>query len=148
MKLSIFALVLGISGIVMGPVRAQFDASKRPEEAQAFGSDQPKALPVQILDFASGFLMAFGTQAALLKRAREGGSWHVEVSLLGTANWLRRMGRTDPAAATRTSVTSHLQAYPCANGTLLAMPHGAKFSTTPATWQQPSAPPGSHMPEW
>src|SRR5579871_2726520 len=43
-------------------------------EGEAFGRG-PRALPMQILDFASGFLMAFGAQAALLRQARDGGSW-------------------------------------------------------------------------
>ena len=57
-------------------------------EGDAFGG-APRALPMQILDFASGFLMALGAQAALLRQAREGGSWHVRVSLARTGLWLR-----------------------------------------------------------
>ncbi|HIL95735.1 MAG TPA: CoA transferase, partial [Pseudomonadales bacterium] len=55
-------------------------------EAAAFGAAGPKAMPVQILDYASGFLMAFAAQVALLKRAEQGGSWHVRISLAQTAN--------------------------------------------------------------
>jgi crotonobetainyl-CoA:carnitine CoA-transferase CaiB-like acyl-CoA transferase len=54
-------------------------------EAQAAGSPQPKPLPMQILDMATGFLIAFGAQAAVLRQQREGGSWHVRVSLARTA---------------------------------------------------------------
>ena len=45
-------------------------------EAQAFGSGAARALPTQILDHASGYLIALGTCAALLRQQREGGSWH------------------------------------------------------------------------
>ena len=34
-------------------------------EAQAFGVAEPKAMPVQVLDYSAGFLLAFGAQAAL-----------------------------------------------------------------------------------
>ena len=58
-------------------------------EAQAAGQPTPKPLPMQILDHASGYLMAFAAQAALARQATEGGSWHVRVSLAQTAHWLR-----------------------------------------------------------
>src|SRR5690606_12386961 len=44
-------------------------------EGQAAGDGKPRALPMQILDQASGFLMAFGAAAALWRQQREGGSW-------------------------------------------------------------------------
>ena len=39
-----------------------------------------------------GYLMAFAAQAALLRQSREGGSWHVRVSLAQTGHWLRSLG--------------------------------------------------------
>ena len=42
-------------------------------------------------------LLAFGTLAALLRRAEEGGSWRVTVSLAGTGQWLRGLGRLEGA---------------------------------------------------
>ncbi len=62
-------------------------------EAEAAGSDQPKAMPLQILDHAAGLLLAAGTIAALGRQQREGGSWSVQVSLARVAHWLRGMGR-------------------------------------------------------
>ena len=41
--------------------------------------------------------MAFGVMMALLRKAREGGSWHVRVSLAQTGHWLKGLG---PAAST------------------------------------------------
>ncbi len=118
-------------------------------EAEAAGADKPRTLPMPILDFASGYLMAFGAQAALLKQAREGGSWHVEVSLLGTANWLRSLGRLpDGLERERPDLDDHLVEFPCSDGTLTGMAHAAEFSTTPATWRLQSALPGAHAAEW
>src|SRR5882757_2419951 len=49
-------------------------------EGQAAGVDGPKELPAQMLDHATGYLMAFGAMMAKARQAREGGSWHVRVS--------------------------------------------------------------------
>jgi hypothetical protein len=120
-------------------------------EGEAFGG-APRALPMQILDFASGFLMAFGAQAALLRQVREGGSWHVRVSLARSGLWLRSLGRvangTDAPKPDVTMLQRYLQTYDSGYGKLVAMPHAAKFSSTPAQWVRPSMPPGSHPPVW
>ncbi|WP_373604940.1 CoA transferase, partial [Comamonas sp. B-9] len=62
-------------------------------EGQAFGSAGLRALPLQILDYSAGFLLAFGIQAALYRQATQGGSWHVQVSLARVAQWLQSMGQ-------------------------------------------------------
>ncbi len=41
-------------------------------EAEAFGSPEPKALPAQVLDHATGYLLAFAVMAALKRRMRGG----------------------------------------------------------------------------
>ena len=64
-------------------------------EAEAAGVPAPKELPAQALDHATGYLMAFGAMMALLRKAQEGGSWHVRVSLAQTGHWLTSLGRLD-----------------------------------------------------
>ncbi|KAI0917561.1 hypothetical protein AcW1_007269 [Taiwanofungus camphoratus] len=59
----------------------------------------PKALPMQVLDHAAGYLLAFGINAALCKTITEGGSWEVRVSLAAVGQWIRTLGRLDPALA-------------------------------------------------
>jgi crotonobetainyl-CoA:carnitine CoA-transferase CaiB-like acyl-CoA transferase len=118
-------------------------------EAEAFGANTPKALPMQILDYASGFLMAFGVATALLRQRSEGGSWHVRVSLAQTALWLRSLGRTAPDFSTPPpdfKALAHI--YPSGFGQLEAMPQAARFSLTPPRWRRPSMPPGTHPPVW
>ena len=61
-------------------------------EGQAAGIDGPKELPAQMLDHATGYLMAFGAMMAKARQAREGGSWHVRVSLAQTGRWLWNSG--------------------------------------------------------
>lgn len=118
-------------------------------EAEAAGAAIPKAMPVQILDYASGFFMAFAAQVALLKRAEEGGSWHVQVSLAQTAQWLRSLDRVDyNHSATRPEFDDVLQTYASGFGELRAVPHAAQFSKTSSTCTRPSMPPGTHNPAW
>lgn len=118
-------------------------------EAEAFGSETPRTLPMPILDYASGFLMAFGAEMALHRQINEGGSWHVEVSLLQTANWLRGLGRREVTGdVERPDLNDFCREFPCADGVLKGVPHAAQFSSTPATWDRPSALPGAHLPCW
>src|SRR4029079_10536805 len=62
-------------------------------EGQAAGLDGPKELPAQMLDHATGSLMAFGAMMAKARQSHEGGSWHVRVSLAQTGRWLWNLGR-------------------------------------------------------
>jgi crotonobetainyl-CoA:carnitine CoA-transferase CaiB-like acyl-CoA transferase len=59
------------------------------------GLDRPRALPAQALDHGTGWLAAYGVMTALHRRATEGGSWHVKLSLARTAEWLHDLGRQD-----------------------------------------------------
>jgi crotonobetainyl-CoA:carnitine CoA-transferase CaiB-like acyl-CoA transferase len=53
---------------------------------------QPGALPCQLLDHATGYLIAAGALAALARRVRTGEATHVSVSLARTARWLLDQG--------------------------------------------------------
>ncbi len=120
-------------------------------EAAAAGATTPQALPVQILDYASGFLLAFGVQAALLRQRREGGSWHVQVSLAGTARWLRAMGRVAgglDVPRTDGVSTQFLVSEPSGFGRLVGVRHAAELIDTPPSWRLPSMPPGTHAAAW
>jgi len=58
-----------------------------------------RALPMQALDHAAGYLLAFGIAAALCKTVTDGGSWRVRVSLSATLLWIRRLGDVHPLTA-------------------------------------------------
>ncbi|MEM7219143.1 MAG: CoA transferase [Pseudomonadota bacterium] len=118
-------------------------------EAQAANEEAPRGLPVQILDYASGYLLAFGIQAALLRQLEEGGSWHVEISLLGTANWLRSLGR-DPTGMRRPQpkIRDHLRSCVATAGRLEALPHAASIGQSALLDFAPSRMPGDDQPEW
>ncbi|SCU86028.1 Acyl-CoA transferase/carnitine dehydratase [Cupriavidus necator] len=121
-------------------------------EAQAAGSDTPRPLPAQVLDHAAGYLLAFGAMAALHRRALEGGSWHVRVSLAQVGQWLRGLGRVpDGIKAPEQKiddVSDLLEAVPSGFGMLTVVRHAAHLSETPARWTLPSEPLGTHAPEW
>jgi crotonobetainyl-CoA:carnitine CoA-transferase CaiB-like acyl-CoA transferase len=118
-------------------------------EAKAAGEATPRALPVQILDYASGFLMAFAGQVALLRQQEEGGSWHVQVSLAATAHWLRSLGRIDfrdkPASL---GLRNHAVTTASGFGKLTAMPHAARIDGIEPGSERPSARPGTHAAAW
>ncbi len=118
-------------------------------EGRAAGESQPKAMPVQVLDYATGFLMAFGAQAALYAQASQGGSWHVRVSLARTGLWLRAMGRVaDGFKAPKPNFEGMTETTASGFGELVAVRHAAHFSRTPSAWTRPSTPPGSHPAAW
>lgn len=121
-------------------------------EAEAAGVERPRPLPAQALDHASGYLMAFGAMVALTRRAREGGSWHVRVSLAQTGLWLRNLGRIDGGLHCRDpgleDVRDRLEETASGFGQLTAIRHAAELSITLVRWSRPSVPLGTHAPAW
>ncbi|MCT8174269.1 CoA transferase [Variovorax sp. CY25R-8] len=118
-------------------------------EGEAAGDGKPKPLPMQILDEATGYLIAFGAAAALHRQQREGGSWLVRVSLAQTGHWLRGLGRVPGGLATpRPDIAPYVETEPSGFGELAGLRHSALLARTPAAWPRPSMPPGSHPAEW
>jgi crotonobetainyl-CoA:carnitine CoA-transferase CaiB-like acyl-CoA transferase len=118
-------------------------------EAKAAGATEPRALPVQILDFASGFLMAFATSVALVRQQEEGGSWQVDISLAQTAHWLRSLGQlSDNFHSRKINLASRLETETSGFGALSTIPHAAILNCQSLSPRLPSMPPGSHEPVW
>jgi crotonobetainyl-CoA:carnitine CoA-transferase CaiB-like acyl-CoA transferase len=121
-------------------------------EGQAAGVDGPKELPAQVLDHTTGYLMAFGAMMAKARQSREGGSWHVRVSLAQTGHWIWNLGRLPNGLATEDlkseAIVPFVEEAPSGFGRLKAISHSARLSKTPAFWAHPSMPLGSHTPEW
>ena len=121
-------------------------------EGQAAGVDGPKELPAQMLDHATGHLMAFGAMMARARQSREGGSWHVRVSLAQTGRWLWNLGRVvdgfKTADLTDEAVLPFVEEVPSGFGPLRSVRHSAALSKTPAFWARPAMPLGSHPPQW
>ena len=121
-------------------------------EGQAAGVDGPKELPAQILDHATGYLMAFGAMMAKARQSREGGSWHVRVSLAQTGRWIWNLGRVADGLSTEDlkgeAIKPFVEPTSSGFGPLQAIRHAAQLSRTPAFWSRPAMPLGSHPPQW
>ncbi len=120
-------------------------------EAEAFGESEPRPLPSQALDHATGYLLAFAAMAALARRAERGGSWHVRASLAQTGNWLRQLGRIDGVGCPDPgfdAVSDCLDETSSVFGRLTAVRHAAVMAETPPRWVRPTVPLGTHAPAW
>jgi crotonobetainyl-CoA:carnitine CoA-transferase CaiB-like acyl-CoA transferase len=113
---------------------------------------RPRLVPAAACDYTTGGLAALGALAALLHRAREGGSWRVRVSLARTAMWLRALEpRCDPAAA-RPWSPDELAAWCTTSetpwGRLRHLAPLCELSGTPPRWERPVVPLGSDEARW
>jgi crotonobetainyl-CoA:carnitine CoA-transferase CaiB-like acyl-CoA transferase len=121
-------------------------------EGQAAGIDGPKELPAQMLDHATGYIMAFGAMMAKARQAREGGSWHVRLSLAQSGRWLWNLGRVANGLNTLDlagqAVMPFIEEVASGFGPLRSVKHSAILSKTPAFWDRPAVPLGSHPPAW
>lgn len=111
--------------------------------------------PVSAIDFLTGYLMAFGAMVALARRTREGGSWHVRISLAQVGRWLVERGQV-PAAELknvpkeftreeleRWSITSNTPL-----GRLRHLGPVVHLSETLPRWARPTVPLGYNEPVW
>jgi crotonobetainyl-CoA:carnitine CoA-transferase CaiB-like acyl-CoA transferase len=121
-------------------------------EREAAGALTPKHLPCQALDHATGYLAAFGAMVALMRRAAEGGSWHVRVSLAQTGQWLQSMGtiadgwKAPDVGLEDVRDLMHTMNSPFGN--VLAAAPAEAMSLTPPQFDRPPVPLGSDEPRW
>ena len=120
------------------------------------GAEQgPQFYPVSAIDYLTGYLMAFGTLLALARRAREGGSWLVRISLAQTGSWLVGRGQVPeaelqevpedftPDEIARWSTFSDLSI-----GRMSHLAPALQLSETQPHWSRPAVPLGYHEPVW
>ena len=119
--------------------------------------NRPKQPPiVPICDNVVGWLGTIGVLAALRRRATEGGSFRVVVSLTRTVLWLLSLGIFDKtyAQATAGSTEEHSYATPdlftaeTPLGTYQGMTDQVRMSRTPGAFNTVLVPRGSSKPEW
>jgi crotonobetainyl-CoA:carnitine CoA-transferase CaiB-like acyl-CoA transferase len=119
------------------------------------GGDAPRIMPVSAIDYVSGYLMAFGAMVALARRAQEGGSWRVSVSLARTGRWIVDRGLLDAAAIA--SVPNELpeeeiaritMETPSPLGSIRHLAPVARMSRTPARWARAPVPLGHDSAVW
>jgi len=136
--------------------RRGFDSIVQTVSGMAFeNGPKPRYMPVSAIDYVSGYLMAFGAIVALARRAREGGSWLVKVSLARTGRWITDFGNLADAAIA--GVPAELPAQEIERLTTeIAAPAGRvrhlkpvlAMSETPPRWTRPPVPAGYHPARW
>lgn len=115
----------------------------------------PQFYPVSAIDYLTGYLMSFGAMVALARRAREGGSWLVRISLAQTGRWLVGRGEVPqaqlkdvPKDFTAAEIERWSMTSETPDGRLQHLAPVVRLSETPARWSRPSVPLGYHKPEW
>lgn len=117
-------------------------------------AESPRLPPTGMInDFITGYLGAIGATAALLRRARDGGSWSVQVNLTRAAMWYRTLGLVNPALAGSAPENSLLQpeVYEADSplGRVRALAPPVRFSETTPEWSDPVlVNRGSSRPAW
>jgi CoA-transferase family III len=119
------------------------------EGARAAGTQTPYPLPAQALDHGTGWLAALAAAEGLRRRHRQGGSWHAELSLARTAQWLSELGRVDVGLDTaEPDVTDLLSTMDSMAGTLRYVRPPGRVTGYEPLWLTPPPAPGTDPPRW
>ena len=123
--------------------------------ADRMNKDKPRYLPVSAIDYTAGYLMAFGAAVALARRAAEGGSWLVNVSLARVGKFIVDQGlvpQTEFAKAPEDLPQAELERLmgemDTAAGRMRYLKPVLELPATPPYWSRPPAPLGAHPAEW
>lgn len=114
--------------------------------------DGPALLPAAACDYTTGYLAAYGVLLALARRAREGGSYHVRVSLCQSGMLIHRQGKVAfpgfGAGHTEAELDRYrMESHP-KSGPLRHLAPIMKLSETPPHWARPTPVLGGDAPEW
>jgi len=115
--------------------------------------DFPATQPTYPNDYSTGFLAAAGVLTALLRRAEEGGSWMVRVSLCRTSMWIQDQGKVDagklpPPPIPPAYLARYMQAHDSALGPLSYLGPVLHYDKTPSFWSRETIPLGASLPVW
>jgi crotonobetainyl-CoA:carnitine CoA-transferase CaiB-like acyl-CoA transferase len=134
--------------------RRGYDTVVQTANGMAFNGPgaKPTLQPASPQDYVAGYLLAYGTMVALARRAQQGGSWMVRLSLAGAGHWIKSLGTADPALGQSELPDDELQSYlmqsPSPVGQLTHLAPVVQMSATPARWVRPAVPLGTHAPAW
>ena len=119
--------------------------------------DNPRLTPIRIVcDYVGGWLASVGIMSALRRRAIEGGSYRVVVSLARVTLWLLSLGIFDKKFALSTAGSSDEHMYVPPDLFTAETPLGlyqgiteqVVMSKTPGSFRTVLVPRGSSKPEW
>lgn len=112
------------------------------------GAGTPGALPAQVLDHVTGYLVAAAAALGLHRQRRTGGSHLYRLALTATAGWLQGLPRATPAEIEETDPMPHLTELSAPDGRLtLAAPPGT-VDDRPLSWPDPPPAFGAAEPRW
>jgi crotonobetainyl-CoA:carnitine CoA-transferase CaiB-like acyl-CoA transferase len=118
------------------------------------GADAPRLVPAAACDYTTGYLAALGVLVALLRRARNGGSYQVRVSLARTGMWYMAQPRVPSdavlpqATASREAVSRFSIRTDTDYGCMYHLAPVVQMSRTPTSWTLPSPLNGSSSAHW
>jgi crotonobetainyl-CoA:carnitine CoA-transferase CaiB-like acyl-CoA transferase len=116
--------------------------------------DQPRFAAVRTLnDYLTAYLAAAGTLGALVRRASEGGSYHVKVSLTRSSMWVQDLGQLAPdqwpsKPPSLKARPEHLMQMDSRFGRLTVPAPVTQYSRTPAYWSRAPEPFGASPARW
>ena len=103
-------------------------------------------------DWTTGYLGAYGALLALARRAREGGSYHVRVSLCQSGMFIYRQGKVAHEASATGPTPEEIEALQISAQTVYGPMRFLKpvlqLSETPARWERPTPKLGGDGPRW
>jgi crotonobetainyl-CoA:carnitine CoA-transferase CaiB-like acyl-CoA transferase len=122
--------------------------------AETEGGEQPRLVPTYLFnDHVLGYLAAAATQQALRLRAREGGSWLVQVNLTRVSMWMQDLGllpdETWRGLPDKDGVEGvPLERMQCAYGLIERLPAAARLELTPGRFDFGPEPQGASPARW
>ena len=131
---------------------AQIMTGLTTEEGGFTTINTPSLLPAAANDYITGYLGAYGALLALAHRAREGGSYHVRVSLCQTAMMIYRNGKIQNGLAPEELSLEEIDGLSIVSKTHLGeAKHLAPvldLSETPPFWEKPTPKLGGNKAMW
>ncbi|KAL2882105.1 hypothetical protein SGCOL_002367 [Colletotrichum sp. CLE4] len=127
------------------------------EAEHAGKGEAARPTPCQALDHAGGYLLATGVTAALYKRATQGGSYKVDVSLAGVMKYLRGMGQYPKASGfegvgdyekPEDVPSDFFEIRKTGFGPMTAIRHSARVEGCEVGWEVMPKPLGSDAAQW
>lgn len=114
------------------------------------GAATPELQPGAVTDYTTGFLAAYGAMIALRRRAVEGGSWRVRVSLSQTGVWVRGLGLRETPSRSMSSeeIIGYCERNDSGYGFVTHLRPAVRMSATQPRWDEPTRPLGVDPPTW
>lgn len=121
---------------------------------ESIGVGQPKLVFAPMCDYLTGYLGAIGVMLALARRAKEGGSYEVNVSLCQSAMFIQRQGLLDdfeaaPGALSEAAVEKlYVDTVTSNHGRMRTLGPVLRMSETAPRWARPAPDFGKGEPVW